>query len=238
MLEITELASGYGKVDVLRGVSLTVPPQSIVGILGPNGAGKTTLLRTISMLNRVSAGDIRLDGRSISSLSPEAVVMNGIVQVPQGRMLFPDMTAQENLELGAYLPAARKTFEENRDKVERYFPVLRERREQDAGFLSGGEQQMLAIGRALMSNPRILLLDEPSLGLAPRLITDVYDVIRRISRDGVSIVICEQNPQKVLECADSIHVMENGRIALSEKPAALMADPRILQTYLGISEHR
>ncbi|MGH7263389.1 MAG: ABC transporter ATP-binding protein [Candidatus Rokuibacteriota bacterium] len=235
MLEVAGLVAGYGRIDVLRDVTLSVPLGSIVGVLGTNGAGKTTLARTVSGLTTVRAGRILLDGRSIQDAPPERIVAAGLVQVPQGRMLFPDLTVAENLEVGAYLPKARREFRRNLERVESYFPVLGERRRQAAGLLSGGEQQMLAIGRALMSAPRLLVLDEPSLGLAPRTVRDIFRVIRQINGEGVTIVVAEQNAHQVLAAADRVYVLESGRVTVSGTGAELRESADIRRTYLGVA---
>jgi branched-chain amino acid transport system ATP-binding protein len=235
MLEVAGLVAGYGRVDVLRDVTLSVEPGSIVGVLGTNGAGKTTLARTVSGLTTVRTGRILLDGRPIHDSPPERIVAAGLVQVPQGRMLFPELTVAENLEIGAYLPKARREFRRNLARVEAYFPILGERRRQAAGLLSGGEQQMLAIGRALMSAPRLLVLDEPSLGLAPRVVGDIFRVIRRINAEGVTILVAEQNAHQVLAAAARVYVLESGRVALSGSGPELRASADIRRTYLGLS---
>jgi branched-chain amino acid transport system ATP-binding protein len=235
MLELRGVHAGYGRIDVLHGVSLTVPQGGMVGLLGPNGAGKTTLVRAISGLARVSAGEIVFEGRPLRGRAAEDIVALGIIHVPQGRMLFPDLTVAENLELGAYLKDARREYAANLLRVEAYFPVLAERRGQAAGVLSGGEQQMLAIGRALMARPRLLMLDEPSLGLAPKLVDEIFNVLRRINADGVGVLVAEQNAMKVLETAGHVHVLENGCLALSGASAELAKDEKIQQSYLGVA---
>jgi branched-chain amino acid transport system ATP-binding protein len=233
MLELRGLSAGYGRTDVLSGVTLEVAAGACVGLLGANGAGKTTLLRTVSGLTRVRGGDIRFDGRSILGLSSESIVKLGIIHVPQGRMLFPEMTVAENLEMGAFAGRARAAAAANLRRVEELFPILGERRQQHAGVLSGGEQQMLAIGRALMSCPRLLMLDEPSLGLAPRLVDTIFDVVKRIGADGVTILVAEQNAQHTLDAASQVHVLDHGHIVLSGASAELAQDERIRKTYLG-----
>ncbi|MGQ0662891.1 MAG: ABC transporter ATP-binding protein [Pseudomonadota bacterium] len=235
MLEIAGLSAGYGRIDVLRDVALSVERGAIVGILGTNGAGKTTLARTLSGLTTVHAGRIMLEGRPIRGLAPEQIVAAGMVQVPQGRLLFPDLTVAENLEVGAYLPAARREFRRTLERVESYFPILAARRRQPAGLLSGGEQQMLAIGRALMSVPRLLVLDEPSLGLAPRIVRDIFHVIRRLNEEGVTIVVAEQNAHQVLAIANRVYVLETGRVVVAGTGAELRESADIRRTYLGLS---
>ena len=184
MLEVSDLIAGYGRGDVLRGVSLRVPDAAVVGLLGPNGAGKSTLARAISGLLRPRAGRITFDGRPVHRMRAQDIVRLGLLHVPQGRMLFPDMTVGENLEMGAYLADGRAAVRQGLDRVHGLFPILAERRRQLAGLLSGGQQQMLAIGRALMLRPRLLILDEPSIGLAPRIIDEIFAVIRRINQEG------------------------------------------------------
>ncbi len=233
MLEIRGLTAGYGRIDVLRNVSLAVPGGGVVGLLGPNGAGKTTLVRSICGMTRVRTGEILFEGRPIQREITEEIVAAGIIQVPQGRMLFPELEVGENLELGAYLTRARRDFGTNRIRVEGYFPILRERRKQAAGILSGGEQQMLAIARALMGRPRLLILDEPSLGLAPKLVDDIFTVLKRINADGVTVLIAEQNAAKVLELAQYVYVLENGYLVHAGPSAELARSEKIQRSYLG-----
>jgi branched-chain amino acid transport system ATP-binding protein len=233
MLSVEALRSGYTGIDVLKGITLQVPDGAIVGVLGPNGAGKTALLRAISRLNPVRGGRIEFAGAELSHVAPDAVVRRGVIHVPQGRMLFGSMTVRENLELGAYLESDRSAREERLARVYELFPVLGERSRQAAAYLSGGEQQMLALGRALMGRPRLLLLDEPSLGLAPKVFDTILDRVRAIHRAGAAILIAEQNARKVLRLADHCYVLENGAVAF-DGPAALLArDERIERTYLG-----
>ena len=234
MLEIHNMTAGYGRVDVLREVTLEVRAGAIVGLLGPNGAGKSTLIKSISGLTRVRVGEILFEGEPIQGVAPERIVGRGIIQVPQGRMLFPELSIEDNLALGAYRRGARKAGPRTLDVVERYFPILRERRTQRAGLLSGGEQQMLAIGRALMAQPRLLILDEPSLGLAPRIIDSIFDVLRKINEDGITIFVAEQNAMKVLQTAETVYVLENGSIAHAGNSRALAQDAAIKRSYLGI----
>jgi branched-chain amino acid transport system ATP-binding protein len=233
MLTIEALRSGYTSLDVLKGVSLTVPDGAIVGVLGPNGAGKTALLRAISRLNPIRGGNITLDGIDIGRCPADEVVRRGVIQVPQGRMLFGPMTVRENLELGAYLSTDRADFATRAARVYELFPVLAERGAQAAAYLSGGEQQMLALGRALMGNPKLLLLDEPSLGLAPKVFDAILERVRAIHRAGASILIAEQNARKVLRLADHCYVLENGAVAFDGPARELARDRRIEQTYLG-----
>jgi len=233
MLSIEGLRSGYTAIDVLRDVSLTVPPGAIVGVLGPNGAGKTALLRAISGLNPVRGGRIAFGGAELAGASPDAVVRRGVIHVPQGRLLFGPMTVRENLELGAYLTRDRATVAERLAHVYALFPVLGERSAQAAAYLSGGEQQMLALGRALMSKPQLLLLDEPSLGLAPKVFDAILERVAAIHAAGAAVLIAEQNARKVLRLAQHCFVLENGRVAFDGPAAELAHDPRIERTYLG-----
>ena len=226
--------SGYSRVDVLREVSMTVPDKGIVGLLGPNGAGKTTLVKTVSGLLRCRQGTIHLDGLPIHRLRAEQIVDLGIIHVPQGRLLFPDLTVAENLEMGAYRREARARFEERFAYVEELFPVLSSRRSQRAGVLSGGEQQMLAIGRALMACPKFLILDEPSLGLAPRVVEEIFDIVGRINDEGVTVLLAEQNARLALGIARECYVLESGRVAVKGASADLVKDERVRRSYLGV----
>jgi branched-chain amino acid transport system ATP-binding protein len=235
MLKITELTAGYGGVDVLRGVSVAIPAGAFVGLLGPNGAGKTTLIRSISGFTRINDGDILLDGETLMGRSPEAIVDSGVIHVPQGRMLFPELTVEENLQLGAYRSGARLRYHDSLKRVEAYFPILRRRWRQRAGVLSGGEQQMLAIGRALMACPVVLLLDEPSIGLAPRVIDDIFDVLSDINAEGVTIFLAEQNAMKVLLSASSAYIIENGVIVHEGASDELRNSEVVRRSYLGVS---
>ena len=236
MLEIRHLSAGYDRGEVLRDVSISVSDGGFVGLLGPNGAGKTTLLRSISGLTRVATGEITFRGSALQRRAPEAIVAHGVVHVPQGRMLFPDLTVSENLQLGAYSKRARGNYYLNLEKVETLFPILRERRSQAAGVLSGGEQQMLAIGRALMAEPLLLLLDEPSLGLAPRVMEEIFSVLAEINRDGTGILVAEQNAPMVLERASYAFVLENGCIAHAGPTRALAESDQIRRSYLGVTQ--
>jgi branched-chain amino acid transport system ATP-binding protein len=235
MLEVEGLLAGYGRVSVLRDVSIRVPEDKIVGLLGANGAGKTTLIRAISGLASIHAGEIHFFGERTNELSPQGLVRRGLVQVPQGRLLFGEMSVRENLEMGAYLVRTSEEFERQLDFVHALFPILRERAHQSAGLLSGGEQQMLAVGRALMSKPRCLLLDEPSLGLAPKVFSAILDAVGRIHRLGIPVLIAEQNARKVLKFADYCYVLENGRVAFEGEPRSLSAEAEVRASYLGAS---
>ncbi len=233
MLRVENLRSGYTAIDVLHDVSLDVPTGAIVGVLGANGAGKTALLRAISGLNPVRAGRVDFDGNDLARSSTDTIVRRKVIHMPQGRMLFGDMSVRENLELGAYLVGDRATFNERLAKVFDLFPILKERAGQTAAFLSGGEQQMLALGRAWMSSPKLLLLDEPSLGLAPKVFETILDTVRKIHAAGASILIAEQNARKVLRLADHCYVLENGKVAFHGSGPELLRDERIERTYLG-----
>jgi len=211
-----------------------VPDGAIVGLLGPNGAGKSTLIRSISGLTHIRSGEIVFDGTPIQGRVPEDIVDLGIIQVPQGRMLFPDLSIEDNLQLGAYRKEARGSFQKSLKQVEEYFPILHERRAQRAGVLSGGEQQMLAIGRALVAKPRLLILDEPSLGLAPLIIESIFNVLRDVNASGLTILVAEQNAMKVLQTAETVYVLENGRIAHAGPSRQLAEDKAIQRSYLGI----
>lgn len=235
MLELVNLMAGYNRIDVLHSVSIAVPRGAFVGLLGPNGAGKTTIMRSISGFTRVHGGDIRFEGKSLRGMVPETIVDLGIIHVPQGRMLFPELTIEDHLQLGAYRRAARGSYRKNLEHVESYFPILEERVHQLAGVLSGGEQQMLAIGRALMAQPRLLILDEPSLGLAPLIIDEIFRVMRRINDDGVTILVAEQNAMKVLQSVERAYVLENGTIAHEGRAGDLMRNEQIKSSYLGVA---
>ncbi|MBI4638525.1 MAG: ABC transporter ATP-binding protein [Candidatus Rokubacteria bacterium] len=233
-LETTGVVAGYSRVNVLHDISLKVPTRGIVGLLGPNGAGKTTLVKTISGLVRCREGAIHLDGRPIHRLRAEEIVDLGTIHVPQGRLLFPDLTVDENLEMGAYRAAARPRLEERGAYVRGLFPILASRGRARAGVLSGGEQQMLALGRALMACPSFLILDEPSLGLAPRVVEEIFEVITRINHEGVTILLAEQNARLALGVARQCYVLQNGRIAIQGTSAELLQDEQVRRSYLGI----
>jgi branched-chain amino acid transport system ATP-binding protein len=234
VLVLEALSAGYGDVEVLRGVSLAVGPGQIVALLGANGAGKTTTLRTISGLLRPTAGAVRFAGARIDGLPPHAIVARGLLQVPEGRKIFPSLSVQENLDLGSYLPAARARRAEAREHVFALFPILAQRRRQAAGTLSGGEQQMLAIGRSLMGGPRLLMLDEPSLGLAPLVVDRIFDVVQTINRQGIPVLLVEQNVQRSLAIADQAFVLERGVVALAGAGRELAEREEVRQAYLGL----
>jgi len=234
MLEVRDIHVHYGRVHALKGVSLQVAPGKIVAVLGANGAGKSTLLAAISGLVRLSRGTILLDGRPLDHVPPHELVRRGVSHVPERRELFPEMTVVENLEMGAYGRSDRTAVRQHLDLVLTYFPLLAERRRQLAGTLSGGEQQMLAIGRGLMSHPRLLLLDEPSLGLAPVLVDVIFEIIRRINREsGTAILLVEQNTLVALEIATYGYVLETGRLAAADTSQNLLRSDRVRQSYLG-----
>ncbi|HET7264653.1 MAG TPA: ABC transporter ATP-binding protein [bacterium] len=233
LLEVAGVAAAYGQVRALWDVSFTVREGEIVTLLGANGAGKTTTMRVISGLLRPLTGDVRLSGRSIQRLRAPAIVEAGIIQIPEGRRLWPRMTVLENLELGAYLPESRARRAQTLEWVLSLFPRLAERRTQMAGTLSGGEQQMLAIGRGLMGRPRLLMLDEPSLGLAPILVKEVFRIVRQINAEGVTVLLVEQNVHQALELASRGYVLETGRVTRSGSAADLLRDPEIRRAYLG-----
>jgi branched-chain amino acid transport system ATP-binding protein len=232
-LEIDDVAVYYDKRRALEGVTLTVGRGEIVTLLGANGAGKSTTLRAVSGLVRPAQGHIRYEGRTISGATADAIVAAGIGHVPEGREIFPEFTVLENLLVGGHT-VPRRQMGGRLDDAFRLFPVLRERRLQRAGTLSGGEQQMLAIGRALMARPRLLLLDEPSLGLAPLLSREIFEVIRRINADGVSVLVVEQNARRALALAARGYVLETGRLVASGPSASLAADPGVRTAYLGL----
>jgi branched-chain amino acid transport system ATP-binding protein len=236
MLEVADLTIAYGRRRALEKVSLTVGPGEIVTLLGANGSGKSTTLRAISGLVRPTGGVIRYDGCDLARLTADAIVAAGIGHVPEGREIFADFTVLENLQVGAHTVPARDV-PTRLEAAYALFPVLRERRRQHAGTLSGGEQQMLAIARALMARPRLLLLDEPSLGLAPRLMREIFGVIRRINADGVAVLLVEQNARAALALAARGYVLETGRVVAAGRSADLAVDQRIRAAYLGLSSN-
>jgi len=234
MLEVRDVAAGYGDVQVLWGTSLEVQAGEVVTIIGPNGAGKTTLMRTIAGLHRPSGGQVLLEGQPLHALRAHEIVERGLILVPEGRRLFGGMTVLENLEVGAYSGRARRQRQETMGFVFETFPILAERRTQLAGTLSGGQQQMLAIGRALMGLPRLLLLDEPSLGLAPVVVQQIFGVIESITQErGVTVLLVEQNARLALEIARRAYILERGRIAGSGAASDLLRDDQVRRAYLG-----
>jgi len=234
LLRLDQVRAGYGPVTVLQDVSLEVNAGEVVTIIGGNGAGKTTTLRTICGLIRPTAGSMTVEGRSIAGLPPPAIVDLGITMVPEGRQLFPFMTVRENLLLGAYKPAARTHFAERLEEVLALFPRVRERLGQLAGSLSGGEQQMVAIARGMMASPRLLMFDEPSLGLAPLIVKQVFEIIDRVVSSGTTVLIVEQNIVHTLQIATRGYVLENGRVTMSDTGPALLRDPHVKRAYLGV----
>jgi branched-chain amino acid transport system ATP-binding protein len=234
MLEIKNLAVSYGAITALHGISLSVPAGSIVTLIGSNGAGKTTALKTISGLLKPRSGEILYEGKNIAGLPPHQIVRLGLSHVPEGRMIFTNLTVMENLQMGAYLQKDRQVVRRELDHVFAAFPRLQERERQIAGTLSGGEQQMLAMGRALMSRPKLLMLDEPSLGLAPLLVKTIFEKIVEINRQqGITILLVEQNAKLALEISGFGYVLETGRVALSGDSAALRQNPQVKSAYLG-----
>ncbi|WP_170363484.1 ABC transporter ATP-binding protein [Ruegeria arenilitoris] len=237
ILSIRNIESFYGPIMAIRGVSLDVRPGQIVSILGANGAGKTTLMKTVSGVMDPEKGTITFDGEKIQGLEPHKIVQKGIVHVPEGREVFPLLTVNENLSLGAYTLHDKAQIERDRELVFSYFPVLKERRNQEAGTLSGGQQQMLAIGRGLMANPRIMLLDEPSLGLSPLLVQEIFGILRRLNDEqNMTMMLVEQNANAALELADHGYVMEVGRIVMDGPADVLMRSEDIQNFYLGVQE--
>ena len=234
MLEVSNLNVFYGKSQALRDVSLRVDEGEIVALVGANGAGKTTLLNTISGLLRPASGSVEFLGTRIDRLAPHKIINLGICQIPGGRKLFSDMTVGENLEMGAYASAAWKRRKETLEQVYQVFPVLKERRKQSAKKLSGGEGQMVAIGRGLMSNPRLCMFDEPSYGLAPKLFSEVLEVIKHLREQGITVFLVEQNVRQTLEVANRAYVLENGRIVLEGKGKDLLQDDLVKKAYLGL----
>ncbi|HLZ53781.1 MAG TPA: ABC transporter ATP-binding protein [Verrucomicrobiae bacterium] len=234
MLELRNLTVSYGAITALRGISLSVPPGSIVTLIGANGAGKTTTLKTVSGLLKPKAGEVFYQGKNIAGLPPHQIVKLGLSHVPEGRMIFANLTVMENLQMGAYLQKDRQAVRRELDFVFATFPRLQERGQQIAGTLSGGEQQMLAIGRALMSQPKFLMLDEPSLGLAPLLVKIIFEKIVEINRQqGITILLVEQNANLALEISHSGYVLETGKITLQGDSAALRQNPQVRSAYLG-----
>ena len=235
MLKVQGLQAGYGPINIIWDMAFEVNAGEVVAILGSNGAGKTTMVRALTGMIRPSAGSILFDGEEICKKSSRYILEKGIVQVPEGRQIFTEMTVLENLEMGAFNKRTRESFQKNLETSYRQFPKLQERARQAAGTLSGGEQQMLAVARALIGMPRLLILDEPSLGLAPNIVDDILDVASGMAkRDGIAVLLVEQDITKALACADRGYVIENGRIALSGTAAELSANEHVKKAYLGI----
>ena len=233
MLKLHNVETFYGNIQALKGVSFEVPDASIVTLLGANGAGKTTTVRTISGLTAATSGTIEFDGQRIERLAPGHVVRRGISLVPQGRLLFAELTVAENLKLGAYTRNDQAGIKRDTERAYEQFPILKDKRGQDAGTLSGGQQQMLAVARSLMSRPKLLMLDEPSLGLAPLIVEEIFEIIRRIRDDGTAILLVEQNANMALAISDHGYVLESGQVLISGTAAELMRDPQVQQAYLG-----
>ena len=238
MLELQSVESYYGNIQALKGVSLEVPAGSIVAILGANGAGKSTTLRTISGLIQAAGGKILFEGNAIHKLPPHRIVRLGICQVPEGRDIFMGLTVQENLKMGAFTRKEAHEVEQSLERIYASFPILKERIRQQAGTLSGGEQQMLAIARGLMSDPKLMLLDEPSLGLAPLMVEEIFRIIKEINAEGVTILIVEQNANMALQTAQYGYVMETGHIALHDNAQNLFQDDYVRQVYLGADQRK
>jgi len=234
MLSLAAVSAGYGSFQALFDVSLEVPQGQAVGVIGPNGAGKTTLMRVISGLLPLRDGVMTLEGRPVGGLPAHRMVEQGIAHVPENRRLFPRLSVEDNLRIGAFIPEARKRFAAQLDWVYTLFPRLKDRREQLAGTLSGGEQQMCAIGRALMSKPKILLMDEPSAGLAPLVVAQVFELVQRIRAEGLTVLIVEQNVQQVLEVVDRAYLLEVGAIKLAGTAAELRSNDFIRKSYMGL----
>jgi len=234
MLALDAVSAGYGSFQALFGVSLEVKHGEAVGVIGPNGAGKTTLMRVISGLIRPTSGGVRMESTDVVATPAHRIVELGIAHVPENRRLFPRMTVEDNLRMGAFMPAARAKYRERLDFVYALFPRMKERRDQFAGTMSGGEQQMCAIGRALMSDPKLLLLDEPSAGLAPVVVQQVFELVRRIRAGGLTVLIVEQNVQQVLKVVDRAYLLEAGSIRASGAAAELLQSEAIREAYLGV----
>jgi branched-chain amino acid transport system ATP-binding protein len=234
MLELNAVDAGYGSFQALFGISLEVKAGEAVGVIGPNGAGKTTLMRAISGLIRPSKGSLTMEGVDVLATPPHLIVSLGIAHVPENRRLFPRLTVDDNLKMGAFMPEARAKYAERLEFVFDLFPRVKERRSQMAGTMSGGEQQMCAIGRALMSNPKLLLLDEPSAGLAPVVVQQVFELVKRIRARGLTVLIVEQNVQQVLRVVDRAYLLEAGTIRASGSAADMMTNDTIKQAYLGV----
>jgi branched-chain amino acid transport system ATP-binding protein len=235
LLELQNVTLLYGRIQALHGISLTVAQGEIVALIGANGAGKSTTMRAISGLRPVAEGSIKFEGEDITKLRADLRVVRGVSQSPEGRGIFPGMTVRENLEMGAYTRRNRTEINEDLDRAFSLFPRLKEREKQVGGTMSGGEQQMLAVGRALMSRPKLLLLDEPSMGLAPMLIQQIFDIIVEINQQGTTVLLVEQNAQQALSRAHRAYVLETGRIVKTGTGAELLTDPSVKDAYLGVA---
>jgi len=233
MLEINKLSVKYDNIRVLHYISMQVRKGEMVALIGANGAGKTTVLRTISGLLKAESGEILFEGKDITKMSSHNIVASGIVHVPEGRQIFTKMTIEENLKLGAYLQRDKSVIKRNFEKVFSLFPILKQRLHQQAGTLSGGEQQMLAIGRALLGNPKLLLLDEPSMGLSPIMTQQVFSVLESLKKEGITMLLVEQNAYEALEISDRAYILETGNITLEGRSSDLIQDPNVKKAYLG-----
>lgn len=233
ILKLDNLTVSYGSIKALKGINIQVREGEIVALLGANGAGKTTTLKSLSGIVPIEKGSIDFFGKDIANLAPEKITSLGIVQSPEGRQIFPDITVEENLRIGAFTIKSRKQIAKNFERVYKYFPILLERKKQLAGTLSGGEQQMLAIARALMASPKVLLLDEPSLGLAPLIVKAIFEIVKEINSEGTTVLIIEQNALQTLKIADYGYVLEVGEVSMEGKASELIQDKRLLEAYLG-----
>jgi branched-chain amino acid transport system ATP-binding protein len=233
LLTVDDLRAGYGAIEVLKGIALRVEPGEIVTLIGANGAGKTTTLMTICGFVPARQGDITFDGKSLRGQPAHEIVKRGLIQSPEGRKIFPRLTVEENLEMGAFTRRDRDAIAKDKERMFQLFPILAERRAQAGGTLSGGEQQMLAVSRAMMARPRLLLLDEPSLGLAPLIVARIFEVIKQLNEEGVTILLVEQNARMALKLAHRGYVMETGKIILHDNAKALLQNPSIQAAYLG-----
>ncbi|MGN0978268.1 MAG: ABC transporter ATP-binding protein [Faecousia sp.] len=231
MLEVKDLHVQYGAVHALNGISLTVNDGEIVSLIGANGAGKTTTLRTITGLEKAASGSVLFDGQELTKITPSKIISLKLAHVPEGRHIFPQMTVEENLEMGAY--ADRSSTAQTMADVYQRFPRLKERRRQLAGTLSGGEQQMLAVGRALMAKPKMILMDEPSMGLSPLLVKEIFEIIQEVNRQGITVLLVEQNAKMALSISDRAYVLETGSITIEGEALELLNDPRVKKAYLG-----
>lgn len=232
MLELKQIAAGYGNIRALKGIDLVIPAGSIVSLIGANGAGKTTTMKTIMGLIKPNSGQVTFEGKNITGMSTHKIVNGGMALVPEGRCILAGMTVLENLEMGAY-QRSDNDIQNDIQKLFRRFPILEERKYQLGGTLSGGQQQMLAIGRALMSRPKLLLLDEPSMGLAPLVVADIFKVIREINSDGTTVLLVEQNVRQAIKIAHYAYVMETGRIVIEGKAEEIASNPKVVEAYLG-----
>ncbi|MFC2281961.1 MAG: ABC transporter ATP-binding protein [Treponema socranskii subsp. buccale] len=233
LLEVKNLTVSYGAIKALHDISFSVEDKEVITLIGSNGAGKTTTLHAVSNILKKDAGSVFFDGEDITDCAPDKIVERRLIQVPEGRRIFQNLSVRENLELGAYLRRDKAEIRRDTEKVFELFPRLKERVKQNAGTLSGGEQQMLAMGRALMASPKLLLLDEPSMGLAPILVDEIFSIIKKISAEGTTILLVEQNAYKALSVADRAYILETGAISKSGKAADLAADPAVKAAYLG-----